>query len=207
MVMFKEQIPGKEDVMFVKEDPARIYRGLKDMLVDEFDMDRIEEGHMEFNVAAPKDRVRMNAFKEKSPHTVIRYRLSMKAKSPKRIYKEERTEDILKARAKIYAQVITVYPGGEPISWLPRGESEWPDQRHGLPGLRAEERTRFQRSKLYEILAGIWYNKFYSKEIERYEEEAEESMIRMLNLLRERFGVEKAVARTGASHYQPPWRR
>ncbi len=207
MVVFEEKIEAKEDQLFVKEDPARIYRGLKDMMVDEFDMDRIEEGHMEFNVASPKDRVRMNAFKEKSPHTVIRYRLSLKAKNPRDVYKYDRPDDILKARIRIYSRVITVYPGGEPISWLPRGESEWPDNRHGMPGLMSEHRTRFQRSKLYRILTGIWYKKFYSKEVERYKEEAEESQIRMINLFREKFGVEKAVARSGATHYQPPWRR
>jgi len=208
MVVFTENVPSKSDHLFVKEDPARIYRGLRDMLVEEFDVDRIEEGRMEFNVESPKDRVRLHAYKEKSPHTVIYWNLSLKAKRPTDIYQQERPDDVFKARVKVSPKVLTTYPGGDPISWLPHGASEWPDKRQGPDrlGLTAEERTPFQQSKLYRILAGIWYRKFYSKEITRYEEEAEESMLRMINLFREQFGVEKAVWRSGASHYQPPWK-
>ncbi|MFB6214009.1 MAG: hypothetical protein ABEJ07_05600 [Candidatus Nanohaloarchaea archaeon] len=211
MVMFTESdIPAKADHMFVHEDPARLYRGLREMLVEEFDMDRVEEGRMEFNVSKPKDRVRLHAYKEKSPHTVIYYSISMKAKPPRDVYKHDRPDDIMKARVKVTPLVFTMYPGGEPISWEPRPQSEWPTERVGgdRPGLMAEPEdvTRFQRSKLYRILVGIWYNKFYSKEIERYKEEAEESMLRMMNLFREKFGVEEAVGRTGASHYRPPWK-
>jgi hypothetical protein len=205
MVEFVEEIPSKSDHLFVKEDPARIYRGLKDLLVDEFDIDRIEEGHMEFNMEKPKDRVRMHAFKEKSPHTVIHYGVSFKAKEPRDIYKYEREDDILKARIKVDAEIITTYPGREPISWLPYGTSEWPDNQIEFSNLKSEDVSRFERSKFYEILVGIWYNKFYQKEITRYEEEAEETILRIHNIMREKFGVEKSIARTGASQYQPPW--
>ncbi|MFB6174486.1 MAG: hypothetical protein ABEJ87_00745 [Candidatus Nanohalobium sp.] len=204
MVKFEEDVIKKADHFFVDEDPARIYRGLKDLLVDEFDMDRIEEGKMEFNVSKPKDRVRMHAFKEKSPHTVIHYNLSFKAKPPKDIYKQERTQDILKARVQVSADVISVYPGWNPASWTPRGPSYLEQER--MPGApTAEEKTRFQRSKLYRILVGIWHNKFYSKEIERYEEEAEETVLRIHNLMRQKFGVQESIGRTGASHYDAPW--
>lgn len=209
MVQFVEDdIPSKADHLFVHKDPARLYRGLKDMLVDEFDVDRIEEGRMEFNVSKPKDRVRLHAYKEKSPHTVIYWSISMKAKPPRDIYTVDRPDDILKARVKISPLVITQYPGGEPISWEPNPQYEWPTETVGgdRPGLMAEERTSFQKSKLYRILVGIWYNKFYSKEIHTYKEEAEESMMRMMNLFREKFGVEEAISRTGASHYDPPWK-
>jgi hypothetical protein len=70
----------------------------------------------------------------------------------------------------------------------------------------AEHRTRFQWSKLYRILTGIWYKKFYSRTIRKYEEEATETAVQMHNLIRERFGVEKTIARTGATHYRPPWK-
>ncbi len=209
MVKFTEEVvPGKFDVMFVKEDPARVYRGFKDMMVDEFDIDRIEEGHMEFNVSRPKDTIRINAYKEKSPHTVLQFRFSMRAKDPRVLYQKDRPENIMKVRIKASSNVLTVYPGGNPVSWLPKTESEWPENRHGtdITGLEAEKKTAFQRSKLYKILAGIWYRKFYSKEIARYEEEAEEITLRAVNLLRERFGVEEAIWRTGSSQYQPPWR-
>lgn len=207
MVRFEEDVKGSSNHFFVESDPARVYRGLKDMLVEEFDIDRIEEGRMEFNVEKPKDRVRMMAYKEKSPHTVIRYKISLKAKTPKDIYQQERPEGILKARAKINATVLTVYPGRDPIEWLPKGQSEKQNKRYSnRMGLEAEERRRFQRTKLYEILVGIWYNKFYAKEIEKYEEEAHETILRMQNLMREKFGLEKAIGRTGASEYSPPWK-
>ncbi len=207
MVVFTENVPPKADHLFVREDPARLYRGLRELLVEEFDVDRIEEGRMEFNVEKPKDRVRLHAYKEKSPHTVLYWKFSVKAKPPRDVYKYDRPDDILKARYKITPKVITMYPGGEPLSWMPKIQSEWPMERIGAghPGLTAEELTNFQRSKLYEVLMNIWYKKFYSKEIERYKEEAEESMLRMVNLFREKFGVEKAVWRSGASHYDPPW--
>lgn len=207
MVKFEEDAFSKEDHLFVKGDPARIYRGLKDLLVEEFDIDRIEEGHMEFNVNKPKDRIRLYAFKEKSPHTVLRFKLSFKAKKPKDIYKVERPDNILKARISVSANVITVYPGGDPITWVPDPLIEEPKRTFSSkPGLKAEHKSEFQKSKLYEILTGIWYKVFYSKEIHTYEEEAEEIGIQIHNLMREKFGVEKAVHRSGASHYNPPWK-
>ncbi len=205
MVKFEESSFSKSDVFFVKEDPARIYRGLKDLLVDEFDMDRIEEGHMEFSVNKPKDKIRLWAFKEKSPHTVLRFKLGFRVKKPKDIYKVQRPEDILKAQVAVDAKVITVYPGGEPISWVPEPLMEDNTSTWGKTGLKAEERTRFQKSKFYEILVGIWYNKFYSKEISRYEEEAEEISLHIHNLMREKFGVQKSIHRSGSSQYKPPW--
>lgn len=204
MVNFTEDAFSQQDHFFVKEDPARIYRGLKDLLVDEFDMDRIEEGHMEFNVQKPKDKIRLHAFKEKSPHTVLYFNLEFRAKDPKDIYKVDRPENILKARTSVDAQVISTYPGGEPITWLPEPLTEKP-QNWSNTGLKAEHVTQFQKSKLYRILVGIWYNKFYAKEIERYEEEAEEIGVHIHNLMRQKFGVEKSIHRSGASHYQPPW--
>ncbi|WP_347721912.1 hypothetical protein [Candidatus Nanohalococcus occultus] len=195
-----------EDNFFVHQDAARIYRGLKDMLVNEFDIDRIEEGHMEFNVSKPKDRIRMYAFKEKSIHTVIVYNLSFKAASPKSIYKQEREEGILRAHVKIKPTIKSVYPGSEPMKWLPKAIETDPNTRISQPGLAAEERTAWHKSKLYKICAGLWHKKLHAKEIEEYEEEAEESAVRMQNLLREKFGVEETIARTGASQYEAPWK-
>jgi hypothetical protein len=206
VVKFVEQLQERKDHMFVKEDPARLYRGLRDMLVDEFDVDRIEKGKNEFNVAKPKDRLRLHAFKEKSTHTMIHWRLSWKAKDPRGIYKLDRDDDILKARMKTTGEVVTVYPGANSISTIPKTKTQFPQNRIDNSGLQAEERTAFQRSKFYEILVGIWYNKFYSKEIEKYEEEGDETIVQMHDLIREKFGVESGIAKTGASEFTPPWR-
>jgi len=205
MVKFSDEYFSKSDHFFVDEDPARIYRGLKDLLVDEFDVDRIEEGKMEFNVSKPKDRVRLHAFKEKSPHTVIHYSLSYKAKTPKWIYEKERKEGLFKARVQTSGEVISVYPGWNPTSWEPQGPSYYEQERMPMAP-RAEERTRFQRSKLYKILVGIWHNKIYSKEIHSYGEEVEETVLRIQNLMREKFGVEESIGMSGASHYDSPWK-
>ncbi|MFB6241287.1 MAG: hypothetical protein ABEJ36_00605 [Candidatus Nanosalina sp.] len=206
MVKFTEDLQPRKDHMFVKEDPARLYRGLRDLLVDEFDIDRIEKEKNEFAVQKPKDRLRLHAFKEKSTHTVIHWRMSWKAKDPRDIYKFDRPEDILKARLYTRGQVVTVYPGANPISVMPKKQMQYPQQRVDNSGLQAEERSAFQRSKLYEIMVGIWYNKFYSREIERYVEEGEETIVHLHNLIREKFGVEPGIAETGASEYTPPWR-
>jgi hypothetical protein len=206
MVKFTEDAGHKSDHFFVKKDPARIYRGLKDLLVEEFDMDRIEEAKNEFSVTGPKDKIRMHAFKEKSPHTVIHYNLQFRVKSPKKIYKMQRSDDILKARVESSAEIITRYPGKEDISWLPKAMTEVPHRNYDKSGLKSEEVSSFQRSKLYEIIVGIWYNKFYSKEIHMYEEEAEETILHIHDLMREKFGAQKTIGRTGASHYRPPWK-
>jgi len=205
MVKFTEDAFSKQDHFFVKEDPARIYRGLKDLLVNEFDIDRIEEGHMEFNVQKPKDKIKLHAFKDKSPHTTIHYNIQLRVKPPKSIYKMERPENIYKSRVKVGANVITIYPGAEPIPWEPNPLTEDPDSTWGQSGLK-NSTTKFQKSKLYEILVGIWYKKIYSKEIETYEEEAEETGLRIHNLMREKFGVQESIHRSGASQYRPPWR-
>lgn len=207
MVRFSEDVPEKEDVLFVHEDPARIYRGLHDLLVDEFGMDRIDEGHMEFNVEKPKDRVRMTAYKEKSPYTEIRFGISFKAKDPRDIYKVERDDDILKARFKVDASVITTFPAGETISWLPAGSSEWPERRSSRHSLRQEDLSAWHRSKLYEVMVGVWYNAFYSKEIDRYKEEAVDIQIRIHDLLRQKFGVERSIEKPFKKQYSPPWSR
>lgn len=202
----EEPVISKTDSYFVKEDPARIYRDLKDLLVEELGIDRIEAGRNEFSVSAPKDKLRIRAFKEKSPHTVLYFKLSWKAKDPRSIYKMQREEEVLKAEVSTSAKVITVYPGREPLTWLPEAIAEHPKQTIDLTGLEAEETTSFQESKFYEVLVNIWYNKFYSKEIAKYEEEAEEMLIHMHNLMREKFGVEEAIARSGASQYKPTWK-
>ncbi|WP_414837784.1 hypothetical protein ACK3SF_00040 [Candidatus Nanosalina sp. VS9-1] len=206
MVKFEEPLQKRSDHFFVKEDPVRIYRGLRDILVNEFDVDRIEKGKNEFNVSKPKDRLRLHAFKEKSTHTVIHWRLSWKAKAPKDIYKMDRPDDILKARVQTSGEVVTVYPGANSMPVIPKKKMEYPQSRIDNSGLQAEEKTAFQRSKLYKIMVGIWYNKFYSKEIEKYEEEGDETIIHLHNLMREKFGVEPGIAKTGASEFTPPWR-
>ncbi len=207
MVKFEEDAFHKSDHYFVKEDPARIYRGLKDILVEEFSMDRVEEAKSEFSVSGPKDKIRLHAFKEKSPHTVIHYNLQFRTKSPKRIYKMQRSEDVLKARVQSSAEVLTRYPGAEELSWVPIPPREVPDRNMGKSGLKSEEISDFQKSKFYEIIVGIWYNKFYSKEIRKYEEEAEETILHLHDIMRDKFGVEKTIGRTGASHYKSPWNR
>lgn len=206
MVKFEEYLTKRSDHFFVKEDPARIYRGIRDILVNEFDVDRIEKGKMEFNVSKPKDRIRLHAFKEKSTHTVIHWRLSWKAKAPKDIYKMQRDDDILKARVQTTGEVVTVYPGANSMPIMPKKKTTYPQARIDNSGLQAEETTSFQRSKFYKILVGIWYNKFYAKEIEKYEEEGDETIVHLHNLMREKFGVEPGIAKTGASEFTPPWR-
>lgn len=205
MVRFEEDAGYHQDHYFVNEDPARIYRGLKDLLVEEFGMDRIEEAHTEMSVSSPKDKIRMHAFKEKSRNTVLHFYINWRAKSPRKIYQLERNDEVLKARVKTSANVFTVYPGGDPLGYVPTPVTEEPERKITQTGLEAEHLSNFQKSKLYKKLVGLWYNKFYSKEIQKYKEEAEEIMIHLQNLMREEFGAEKAVSRSGRSQYNPPW--
>ena len=205
MVRFEDGHFHKQDHYFVKEDPNRIYRGLKDLLVNEFDMDRIEEMRNEFSVSSPKDKTRLYAYKEKSPHTLIEYNLEFRAKSPKMIYKQDRDEDILKARVTTSATVISYYPGRNELSWEPKAPMRKPFRDPEGGGLMAEHESRFQRSKFYEVLVGIWHNKFYHREIERYEEESEEVCLRIHDLMREKFGVEKSIGQSARSEYSPTW--
>lgn len=205
MVVFDDASFEKQDHLFVKEDPGRIYRGLKDILVNEFNMDRIEEARNEFDVSQPKDKIRLHAYKEKSPHTLIHYSINLRAKSPKSIYKMDRNEDILKAKIDTFAEVKSFYPGRNPVEWMPHPVTEQPFRNTEGGGLRAEHESAFQKSKLYKVMVSIWHDKFYSKEIHRYKEEAEETTLRIHDLLREKFGVEKTIGASGRSHYNPNW--
>ncbi|MFP4038744.1 MAG: hypothetical protein ACLFTA_03100 [Candidatus Nanohaloarchaea archaeon] len=202
MVEFKDGGFTKDDHLFVKEDPARIYRGIKDLLVNEFEMDRLEEGHNEFNVQKPKDKVRLHAYKEKSPHTLIHYDFQLRVKPPKTIYTMERPDDILKAKFAGSAEILTYYPGRNSTPWEPAPVT---DNSIGGSNLMAEDPSTFQNSKLYKVLVSIWHDKFYSKQIHRYEEEAEETVLRVHDLLRQKFGVEKTIGASGRSHYRPNW--
>jgi hypothetical protein len=206
VVEFEEEGFRKQDHFFVKEDPARIYRGLKDLLVNEFDMDRIEEMRNEFSVSKPKDKIRLHAFKEKSPHTLIHYKLSFRSKKPKSIYRQDRPDDILKARVSTKATIRSYYPGRNEFSFEPTypGEEPYRDPQGGA--LKAEHKSRWHRSKFYKVLVGIWHKKLYSKEIEKYEQEAEETCLRIHDLMREKFGAEKSIGESGRSHYQPTWK-
>ncbi|MFB6192687.1 MAG: hypothetical protein ABEK00_00375 [Candidatus Nanohaloarchaea archaeon] len=205
MVKFEEEALTREDHYFLDEDPARIYRGLKDLLVDEFDMDRIEEAKNEFNVSGPKDKINIHAFKEKSPNTVLYFNLSWRVQSPDDIYTMgDRPDDIHQARVKTTGKVVTVYPGGSSDVNTPEPLSE--DIGNYDKSHLADSKSRFQRSKFYEILVGTWYHRFYYSEIEKYEEEAAQIVIRIQNLMRERFGVEDGIARTAGSGYRPPWK-
>ena len=206
MVEFTEDVKTKEDHFFVREDPARIYRGIKDILVEEFSMDRIEEGKNEFDVTGPKDKIKLHAFKEKSPHTVIHYDLQWRVTSPDDLYARPREDGILKARVKTSAEVITVYPGGEQLSWYPMPFREETHDNWGAARLGSSDSKDFHDTKFYKVIVGVWYNKFYSKEIDKYEEEAEASLVHIHDLMRQKFGVEKSINRTGASQYQEPWR-
>lgn len=205
MVKFEDGGFGKEDHLFVKSDPARMYRGVKDLLVNEFNMDRIEEARNEFDVSTPKDKIRLHGYKEKSPHTLIHYSVQLRAKSPKSIYKMERDDDIMKAKISCFGEVISFYPGRDPIEWMPHPVTEVPFRNPMGGGLNAEHESNWQKSKLYKVLVSIWHDKFYSKEIHGYEEEAEETVLRIHDLLREKFGVEKTIGASGRSHYNPSW--
>lgn len=205
MSQFETDGFSKSDHFFVEEDPARIYRDIKDILVDELNIDRVEEARMEFSTASAKDKIRMHAWKEKSRHTVIYFNLSWRCKTPRHIYQSQRAKEVLKARVKTSTKVITVYPGGEAIPWLPEHVTDTPQDRLPENYLKTEHKSAFQRSKFYDILTGIWHNTFYSKEVNRYSEEAEEMVLHLHNLMREKFGVEESITKSGASQYTPPW--
>ncbi len=205
MTEFETDGFSKADHFFVEEDPSRIYRDLKDILVDELGIDRVEEARMEFSTASAKDKIRMHAWKEKSRHTVIYFNLSWRCKTPRHIYQSQRTKDVLKARVKTSTTVLTTYPGGEAIPWLPEHVTDTPQSRLPENYMRPEETSMFQDSKFYDILTTIWYNTFYQKEVDRYEEEAEEMVLHLHNLMREKFGVEESISKSGASQYTPPW--
>ena len=201
---FKESVFSKSDYYFVPEDPARIYRDLREMLEDEFDMDRIEEGFMEFSNTSPKDRIRLHAFKEKSPHTVLHFSLSWKAKPPKGIYKQDRDDDILKARVKVSADVSTSYPGADFEPYLPEPVI------HGRTvgtntGVRHEDASPFQKTKLYDFFVTIWHELIYSTMVEKYEHEAEEIATRIHDMMRKRFGAEETIHRKDGP-YNAPWK-
>ncbi|MFB6203055.1 MAG: hypothetical protein ABEK01_01040 [Candidatus Nanohaloarchaea archaeon] len=203
MVTFREHGGSKEDHLFVEEDSARIYRGLKDVLVEELGMDIIEEGRMEFSVGDPEDDIEIHAYKEKSPYTAIRLDLSWNSAPVEGVQEMER-EGVMKAEIETSSEVVTVYPKGNPLPWMGKPITRTPKVR--VPDTHLDGGSDgFHDSKLYRIVAGIWYNIFYRQEVEGYEEEAEELVIHLHDLMRQKFGVESSISKSGASHYEPPW--
>jgi hypothetical protein len=200
-----EYVDTKQDFYFVKEDSARVYRGLKDMLLEEFNMDRIEEDVMQFSTKKPKDRIRLHAFKEKSQYTVVHYSLSWKAEKTKKIYRMEHGDDYQWARVKTSALVETRYPGGSLEPYEPRPISaSFPGKTTGETLQESEGHTTFQKSSIYEILVELWYELFYESTVEEYQEQALENMVRIQDRMRQKFGAQKSVHRT-TDEYNPPW--
>ena len=118
MVKFTDGEFEKHDKLFVKEDPARMTRGLKDLLVGELNADRIEASKNKFDVSAPKDDIEIHAINEKSPHTLIHYTIDLEASSAGGLEAIER-EDVMQADINCSCEVLTFYPGAEKREWLP----------------------------------------------------------------------------------------
>ena len=201
MVKFTEDVPSREEHLFVDEDPARIYRGLKDLLIDEFDMDRVEEGHSKFSVSTPKDDIELYAYKRKSPHTALKFELDFTASRPSSLQSLDRPDDIFKAYINVKPSVVTFYPGNNPVTWNPDpakkgGSIDEPALKSGTSG--------FEDSKFYRILVGFWYRRFYSDQIAEYQGEAEQISLKIHNLMREKFGIEKAINKPPADD-KPTW--
>jgi len=203
MVEFTDGEFSKSDRLFVEEDAARMYRGLKDLLVNEFDVDRIEEGRNEFDVSAPKDKIRLHAYKEKSPHTIIHYNIQLRAASPNALAMMEREGgDVMKAEFSCSCEVKTFYPGRNSAPWEPEPVTT------GNPegsGLKSEDESLWEKSKPYKVIVSIWHDKLYSKEIKKYSSEGKENVYRLHDLFREQFGVEKTIGASGKTHYKPKW--
>lgn len=201
MVKFTEEVPSREEHLFVQEDPARIYRGLKDLLVDEFDMDRVEEGGSKFSVSEPKDDIELYAYKRKSPHTALKFEIDLKASRPSGLKSVERPDDLFKAYIEVKPSVVTFYPGKNPATWNPE-----PAKKGGSidePALKSDT-SGFEDSKFYRILVGIWYRRLYSDQIANYQGEAEQISLRIHNLMREKFGIGKAINKPSAED-KPTW--
>ncbi|MFB6144340.1 MAG: hypothetical protein ABEJ98_03445 [Candidatus Nanohaloarchaea archaeon] len=201
MVKFTEEVPSREEHLFVKEDPARIYRGLKDLLVDEFDMERVEEGTSKFSVSTPKDDIEIYAYKRKSPHTALKFELDFTASRPSSLQSLDRPDDIFRAYIKVKPSVVTFYPGNNPVVYDPD-----PAKKGGSidePALKSST-SGFEDSKFYRSLVGFWYRHFYGDQIERYQQEAEQISVRIHNLMREKFGIGKAINKPAAED-KPTW--
>lgn len=202
MVEFTDGEYSKSDNFFVTEDPTRVHRGIKDLLVNELNVDRIDEGKNEFNVAKPKDKLKIYAYKEKSPHTLVEYNFGLSIGSPKKIFQMEHGDEVLLAELSSSCKVISFYPGRNKEAWLP-GPVTTSNPMGG--GLNAEHESRWEKSKPYKVLASLWHDKIYSKEISRYSSEAKNNCLRIHDIIRERFGVQRTIGAKGTNRYKPKW--
>ncbi|MFB6199357.1 MAG: hypothetical protein ABEJ83_00640 [Candidatus Nanohaloarchaea archaeon] len=204
----KEDAGSKTDIFYINEDPARVMRDFRDVLVEELGVDRVDHSdRQEYDSSSPKDKPRLYAYIEKSPYTTIRISIGLTVASLKYLEEYDREGDFHKAKVSVSAEVLTTFPGGEPEAWGPEPQQEYPWPSHKQKtGLRKENLSNFEKSKIYDFFAGLWYKYFYSGEIEKYKEEAEEKVVRLTNLMRERFGVEKTIHKSGASEYHAPWK-
>ena len=201
MVKFTDGEFEKEDLLFVKEDASRITRGLKDLLVNELNADRIEASKNKFDVSEPKDDIELHAIKDKSPHTLIHYTVDLEGSSAGGLWAMER-EGVMQAEISCSCEVLTFYPGAEKREWLPAPVTT--DDPVG-GGLQTEDIDYWKKSKPYKVFVSLWHDKLYSKEIASYSKEAKENVMRLHDLFREQFGVEKTIGASGKTHYKPKW--
>lgn len=175
-----EKILRREDFMYGEgvDELMEVYRSLPNIL-ENLGFQNVTEFYSEHWETLPF-KTYLNAFKWKDPYTAIRARLGIRVKEPRSDRKTG--EDIYMAKLSLNMYVIrTKYP-------------EWN---------KFEQTSIFKRSWFYKFFWKLLYSFLFKKEMEKYEEEAEELGIQIMSRAREVEGSLPAIGRTEREWYDP----
>lgn len=176
----KHTVLKRDDIIYAEnlDELMEMFRAsLK--LLEELGFQEIEEHYSEHWETLPfKNGV--EAYKWKDPYTAIELHLAARVKEPRSDRKTK--EDTYKVKILVTASVVRMrYPHWE---WF-------------------EESTMFKRSWFYRAFKRLLDSFIFRKELEKYEEEAEELAIEFTSHLREVEGSLPAIGRSKREWYNP----
>lgn len=170
----------RDDQMFAKnlDELMELFRSMLHIL-EELGFQEIRETYSEHWETLPfKNGV--EALKWKDPYTAIKLNISSRVKEPRSDRKTD--EDVYKVKIRVKADLIeTTYP-----QW------QW-----------FEETTIFKRSAIYKFFHNLVHGLLFAKELEKYEEEAEELAVEFVSRMREIEGTLPAIGKSAREWYNP----
>lgn len=175
-----ESVLYRDDQIFAKnlDELMELFRSMMKVL-EELGFQEVREAYSEHWSTLPfKNGV--DAWQWKDPFTAIHINVSARVKEPRSDRKT--AEDVYKVKVRVKADVTrTTYP-----------HQEW-----------FEETTIFKRSVIYRWLHKVLGSFLFRKDLEKYEEEAEELALEFVSRMREIEGSMPAIGRSAREWYNP----
>lgn len=176
----KHRVLYRDDHIFARnlDELMEMFRSMLHLL-EELGFQEISERYTEHWETLPfKNGV--DAYKWKDPYTAIHLDISSRVKEPRSDRKTD--QDVYKVKIRIKADLVeTTYPHWE---WF-------------------QSTSMFKRSWLYRKFHGLVHSVLFRKELEKYEEEAQELAHEFVSRMREIEGSLPAIGKSAREWYNP----